>query len=112
MMVKLPCERNNYSEIAFIMLKYYRHGVHIKIWDEFDVNLFDLSNLVIVQWWWWQNILNTITPLNLPASWCNFKGSKVLNINISTKFDVDLCMTFMNFQFGPKIYDLINRDNF
>ncbi len=42
---------------------------------------------------------------NVPASCCNFTGSDVL-IRISAKFDVDLCVTFLNFQYNPKSNDL------
>ncbi len=45
---------------------------------------------------------------NLPASCCNFTGSDVLLIRISTKFDVDLCVTFLNFQAGSIWEDLVN----
>ncbi len=45
---------------------------------------------------------------NLPASCCNFIGSDVLLIRISAKFDFDLCLTFLNFQYNPKSNDLVN----
>ncbi len=42
------------------------------------------------------------------ASCCNFIGSDVLLIRISAKFDVDLGVTFLNFQYNPKSNDLVN----
>ncbi len=49
-----------------------------------------------------------IMPQNSPASCCNFTRSYVLLIRISAKFDVDLCVTFLNFQSKPKSNDLVN----
>ncbi len=54
-----------------------------------------------------QLLVNMIMPQNLPASCCNFTGTDVL-IKISAKFDVDLCLTFLNFQSNPKSNDLMN----
>ncbi len=45
---------------------------------------------------------------NLPASCCNCRGSDVLLIRISTKIDVDLCVTFLNVQAGSIWEDLVN----
>ncbi len=44
--------------------------------------------------------MNRITPQNLPASCCNFTGSNVLHIKIFAKFDVDLFVTILNYQFN------------
>ncbi len=49
-----------------------------------------------------------ILPQNLPSSCCNIIGSDVILIRISDKFDVDLCVTFLNFQYNPKSSDLVN----
>ncbi len=49
-----------------------------------------------------------IMPQNVPASCCNFIGSNVLLIGISAKFDVELCVTFLNFRYNPKSNDLVN----
>ncbi len=53
--------------------------------------------------------MNLIIPQNLPASCCNFTGSNVFLIRISAKFDVHLCVTFLNFQSNPKSNDLVNE---
>ncbi len=45
---------------------------------------------------------------NLPASGSNCTGSNVLLIRISTRFDVDLCVTCLNFQTGSIWEDLVN----
>ncbi len=44
----------------------------------------------------------------MPASCCNCTGSDVLLIRFSTKFDLDLCLTFLNFQAGSIWEDLAN----
>ncbi len=75
--------------------------------DEFDVDLCltsltrSCSNGSILQL-----LVNMIMPQNVSASYCNFTGSDVLLIRISAKFDVDLCATFLNFQYNPKSNDL------
>ncbi len=51
-------------------------------------------------------LVNMIITQNLPAS-CNFTGNDVL-IRISAKFDVNLCVTFLNFQSNPESNDLVN----
>ncbi len=43
----------------------------------------------------WQSIVN-IMLLNLSASCCNFTGRIALHIKISSKFDVDVCVTFLS----------------
>ncbi len=53
-----------------------------------------------------QRLVNMIMPQNLPES-CIFSGSDVL-IRISAKFDVVLCVTFLNFQSNAKSNDLVN----
>ncbi len=55
-----------------------------------------------------QLLVNRIMPQNLPSSCCNFISSDVLLIRISAMFDVDLCVTFLNFQYNPRSYDLVN----
>ncbi len=47
-------------------------------------------------------------PQNLPASFCSFTGSYVVLIRISAKLDVDLCVTFLNFQMDSIWKDLVN----
>ncbi len=49
-----------------------------------------------------------IMPQNSPSSCCNFIGSDLLLIRLSAKVDVDLCVTFLNFQYNPKSNDLVN----
>ncbi len=49
---------------------------------------------------------------NLPASCCNCTGGDVLLIRISTKFDLDLCVTFLNFQAGIIWEDGVNAETF
>ncbi len=39
---------------------------------------------------------------------CNCTGSDILLIRISAMFDVDLCVTFLNFQFNSKSNDFVN----
>ncbi len=53
-----------------------------------------------------QLLVNMIMPQNFPTSCCNFTGSDVLRI--SAEFDVDLCVTFLNFQSNPKSNDIVN----
>ncbi len=60
----------------------------------------------------WQLLVNMIKHQNLPASCCNCTGSDVLLIGISTKFDLDLCVTFINFQAGSIWEDLVNTITF
>ncbi len=55
-----------------------------------------------------QLLVNMIMPQNLPTSCCNFTGRDVLFIRISAEFNVDLCVTFLNFQSNPKSNDLVN----
>ncbi len=55
-----------------------------------------------------QLLVNMIMPQNVPASCCNFTGSDVLLIRISAMFDVDLCVTFLNFQSNPKSNNIVN----
>ncbi len=57
-------------------------------------------------------LVNKIMHQNLPASYCNCSGSDVLLIRISTKFDLDLCVTFLNFQAGNIWKDLVNAITF
>ncbi len=54
-----------------------------------------------------QLLVNMIMPQNLPSSYCNFTGSDLLPIRLSAKFDVDLCVTFLNFQYNPKSNDQV-----
>ncbi len=48
-------------------------------------------------------------PQNLPSSCCDFTGNDLLLIRLSAMFDVDLCVTFLNFQYNPKSNDLVNE---
>ncbi len=57
-------------------------------------------------------LVNTITLHKLPVSFCNCTGSDVLLIRISTKFDLDFCVTFINFQAGSISEDLVNAITF
>ncbi len=62
---------------------------------------------------WWQLATlcdhdKLITTPNLFASCCNFTRSNVNHIKMSTKFDVDLCVTFLNFQSTPKLNGFVN----
>ncbi len=59
-------------------------------------------------WRFGRLLVNMIMHQNLPASCCNLTGSDILCIIISAKFDVDLCVTFLNFQSDPKSNDLVN----
>ncbi len=68
-------------------------------------DLFDLLNQVMFKW---QLLVNMIMPQNLPASCCNCTGSDILLIRISAKFDLDLCVTFLNFQAGSVWKCLMN----
>ncbi len=52
-------------------------------------------------------LVNAINLHRLPAS-CNCTGSDVLLIRISTKFDLDLCVTFLNFKAGSIWEDIVN----
>ncbi len=81
-----------------------------KISEEFDVDLCltfltrscsNMSNGSILQL-----LVNMIMPQNLPASFCSFIRSYALLIRISAKLDVDLCVSFLNFQYNPKSNDL------
>ncbi len=57
-------------------------------------------------------LVNMIKHQNLSASCCNSTGSDVLLIRISTKFDLDLCVTFINFQASSIWEDLVNAITF
>ncbi len=49
-----------------------------------------------------------IMPQNLPVQFCSFTGSFILLIRISAKLDVDLCVTFLNFQADCIWKDFVN----
>ncbi len=53
-----------------------------------------------------QFLVNMIMPQNVPTSCCNFTGSDVRLNRISAKFDADLCVTFLNFQYNPRSNEL------
>ncbi len=80
-------------------VSFYRDILHIKILDEFDVDLC----LTFLSFWnrscsngsILQLLVNKIMYQNLPASCCKCSGSDVLFIRISTRFDLDLCVTFL-----------------
>ncbi len=59
-----------------------------------------------------QLLVNKIMHQYLPASCCNCSGNDVLLIRISNKFDLDLCVTFLNFQAGSIWEDLVNAITF
>ncbi len=89
-----------------------RDILHIKISNKFDVDLC----LTFLTFWTrscsngsiLQLLVNMIMPQNLSPSCCKFIGSDVLLVRISAKFDVDLCVTFLNFQYNPKSNDFVN----
>ncbi len=47
-------------------------------------------------------------PQNVPSSYCNVTGSDLLLVRLSAKFDVDLYVTFLNFQYNPKSNNFVN----
>ncbi len=108
----LPCEQETSSSIACIMLQLCKDIHYFKISDEFNV---DLCLNILIFWTrscsngsMLQLLVHMIIPQNLPTSCCNFTGRDVLFIRISAEFDVDLCVTFLNFQSNPKSNDLVN----
>ncbi len=99
----LPASCCNFTESDILL---------IRISAKFDVDLWSTfltfstrscSNSGILQL-----LVNMIMAQNLPASCCNFTGSDVLLIRISAKFDVDLCVTFLNFQTSSQSSCLVN----
>ncbi len=110
--VRLSCEHDKSSAVACITLNLYRDTLRIKISNIFEVELClnfltfwttSCSNGSILQL-----LQIMIMPQNLLSSCCNFIGSNVLLVRISAKFDVELCVTFLNFQYNPKSNDLVN----
>ncbi len=55
-----------------------------------------------------QLLVNMIMPQNWPQSCYNCAGSDILLIRISAKFDLDYCVTFLNFQAGSIWKDFVN----
>ncbi len=80
----------------------YTDVIHIKFSSKFDV----YYCLTFLNFWtsWRSNGWQVTTPCKhnncyktLPASYCNFNRD-VLHIKILQEFNIDLCVTFLNFQ--------------
>ncbi len=85
-----PCEHDNSSKIAYVKLQLDISVLYIKSLDEFDVDLFELSNLLMVRLPCEHD--NSSTIVYIISLYRD-----ILHIKILDEFDVDLGLPFLTF---------------